>query len=99
LSIFCRLGYSFFDLGHFVFHLGLLCSFSDNFVVPHYLIEDILLMSPSKWSLSFHYLSFAVLHHITSFHYMSFAAVIYIISSVVQLDSTNMTPLYDDFKS
>jgi hypothetical protein len=33
-----------FYLGYFVCHLGLLCSFSDNFIVSCYLIKDMILL-------------------------------------------------------
>jgi hypothetical protein len=102
VAFFCRFSLStclfIFYLWHIVCHIGLLRSFSDNFVVflatwsrtffwcyhlSHYHI------------ISFHYLPFAVLHYIISFHYMIFVAVIYI---SLQLDSATKTSFYDDFK-
>jgi hypothetical protein len=76
---------SFFYLGYFVCHIGLLRSFSDNFVCCLLLLDqghsfdDIIYHH--HYIILFHYLPFAVVHHIFSFHYMSFAVVIYIISS------------------
>jgi hypothetical protein len=73
-----------FYLGHFVCHIGLLCSFSDNFVCCLSLLDQGCSFDAAIYviiTLSFHYLPFAVVHHVISSRYMPFAVVTYIVSS------------------
>jgi hypothetical protein len=60
----------FFYLGHFICHLGLLCSFSNNFVSCPSLLDQ---------GHSFDVSIYVVIT--ISFHHLPFVVVIYIISS------------------
>jgi hypothetical protein len=90
-----------FYLGYFVCHLGLLCSFSDNFVVSRYLIKDILLLL-SSISSSHHIIALPAIcgsassysttcicnsasHYL--FHYMPFVVVVTTYSGFVTAHS------------
>jgi hypothetical protein len=64
-----QLDYSFFYLGHFVCHIDLLRSFSDNFVYCLSLLDQ------------GHSFDAIIYHHIILFHYFPFAVVHHIISS------------------